>query len=165
MKPEVLSKEIVELLNIGIQKEYEHSYFYQSISNWCNSVGFVEAGAYFLKESNEELEHARRFQNFLIDWNVTPQLPTNKTPRILEFKNLQHCIEEVYNNEIDLYEEYNDISMKIFKIGDLSVFDFMQFYRDAQKQSVTTYSDMLNKFEGIDPNDKFKVMLLQEKLF
>lgn len=165
IKPEKISKEIVDLLALGLQKEYEHSYFYQAVSNWCNAVGFVEAGSYFLKESNEEVEHARRFQNYLIDWNVTPPLPTNTTPRILEFKNLLHCIEEIYSNEINLYEDYNEISMKIFKTGDLNAFDFMQFYRDAQKHSVTTYSDMLNKLEGVDANDKFKMLLLQEKLF
>jgi ferritin len=55
--------------------------------------------------------------------------------------------------------------MKIFKCGDISAFDFMQFYRDAQKSSVTTFSDMLNKLEGVDVNDKFKMLLLQEKLF
>ena len=165
IKPEKLSKEVVDLLILGLEKEYEHSYFYQSVSNWCASNGYIQAAEFFLKESDEEIGHARRFQNYLIDWNVIPQLPTNKTPRILEFKNLLNCIEEIYDNEINLYEEYNDISMKIFKCGDISAFDFMQFYRDAQKSSVTTFSDMLNKLEGVDVNDKFKMLLLQEKLF
>jgi len=55
--------------------------------------------------------------------------------------------------------------MKIFKYGDLCVFDFLQFFRKAQKDSVATYSDMLNVLEGCNRGSKFEMLLLQEELF
>jgi ferritin len=103
-------------------------------------------------------------EQYLIDWNVTPSLPTIQTP-VLEFSDLLKVIEIAYDNEYKLYEEYEDSSMKIFKYGDLCVFDFLQFFRKAQKDSVATYSDMLNVLEGCNRGSKFEMLLLQEELF
>jgi ferritin len=55
--------------------------------------------------------------------------------------------------------------MDIFKTGDLCVFDFLQFYRKTQTESVAQYSDMLNILDGVDVSDKFKMLLLEETLF
>jgi len=48
---------------------------------------------------------------------------------------------------------------------DLCVFDFLQEFRMLQKQSVAEYSDKLNMLEGVDGKDKFKLLLLEKKLF
>ncbi len=164
MKPEKLSQLVVDFLTKRLQDEYNHHYFYQAASNWCNNVGFKKAGAYFLEESTEELGHARMIEQYLIDWNITPSLPTIQQP-ILEFSDLLSVIETAYNNEYKLYEDYEDSSMGIFKLGDLCVFDFLQFFRKAQKDSVATYSDMLNVLEGCNRGSKFEMLLLQEELF
>jgi hypothetical protein len=55
--------------------------------------------------------------------------------------------------------------MKIFKTGDLCVFDFLQQYRVGQKESVAEYSDKLNMLEGTNTGSKFEMLMLEEKLF
>ena len=163
-KPEKLSKEVVDLLLPRLQNEFDAYYFYRAASNWCKNVGFMKAGEYFDNESKDELEHAKKIENFLIDWNVTPQLPAIGKPT-LTFSNLGEVIEKAYAMELALYEAYEDTSVKIFKTSDLCVFDFLQFYRTTQAKSVAEYSDMLNKLEGVSAGDKFQMLLLQENLF
>lgn len=163
-KPETLSKEIIAFLLLRLQDELNAFYFYRSASNWCTNVGFLKAGAYFEKESADELVHAKGIEDFLVQWNVTPALPSVDKP-VLEFKELPRLIEMAYDIEFKLYEDYEDISAKIFKTGDLCVFDFLQTYRSIQTKSVAEYSDMINVLQGCNESSKFELLMLEETLF
>lgn len=162
--PNKLSPGIVKLLQLRLKNEYNHHYFYQSASNWCKNVGFQKAGSYFETESSEELEHARKIQQYLVDWNVTPIIPNADMPKF-EFKNLADVIQSAYDTEYELYSEYEDVSKRIFEAGDICTFDFLMFFRTTQKDAVTAYSDMINILEGVDITNKFQMLLLEEKLF
>ena len=48
---------------------------------------------------------------------------------------------------------------------DICTFDFLQPLRAIQTKSVAEYSDKLNLLEGVEGTDKFKALLLEEKLF
>lgn len=164
IKPEKLDQEVVSILLPLLTKELSHFYMYRSATNWANNVGFVKAGKYFAEESEEESGHAKKIEQYLVDWNITPSLPIITTP-ILEFTNLGELISHVYTKEYELYADYEDASVKIFEIGDICVFDFLQEFRKIQKDAVALYSDMLNKLDGVDVSNKFQMLLLEEKLF
>lgn len=163
-KPVKLPEEIVDLLLPRLADEFKAFYAYRAASNWCQNVGFMKAADYFAKESADELTHAKKLESYLVDWNVIPELPKIEEPEI-EFQNLASVIETAYNLEYALYEEYEDTSMKILKLGDLCVFDFLQFYRTTQKESVAEYSDMMNVLDGVKTDDKFQMLMLEENLF
>lgn len=163
-KPNQLPQEIVNLLLPRLQDEFNAYYFYRSASNWCKNVGFFKAAKFFAEESEDELKHANKIEDFLIDWNVTPDLPVIGKP-VLAFQLLSDVIESAYNIEYTLYEDYEETSAKIFKTGDLCVFDFLQFYRKTQTDSVAQYSDMLNVLEGVNVASKFEMLLIEENLF
>ena len=162
-KPVKLSTEVVNLLLPRLSDEYKAFYTYRAAANWCQNVGFMLAAKYFEKESADELAHAKGIEEFLTNWNVIPQLPKVDAPE-LNFKGLVEVIETAYNMEYELYEEYEDTSMKVFKTGDLCTFDFLQKYRSIQTASVAEYSDMINKLEGVTAN-KFELLVLEETLF
>lgn len=163
MTPKKLSNEIVALLLPRLADEFKAYYAYRAIANWCKNVGYFKAAAFFEAESADELSHAKKIENFLTDWNVTPALPTISAPQT-DFKNLKQTIEVAYQMEYDLYEEYEDTSAKVFKTSDLCVFDFLQEFRTIQAKSVAEYSDKLNVLEGVS-GSKFEFLLLEENLF
>ena len=165
IKPEKLDQEVVDILLPLLSKELSHFYMYRNASNWANNVGFLKAGKYFAEESEEESGHAKKIEQYLVDWNVQPMLPTVNPPVTMEFGNIGDLISHVYTKEYELYADYEDASMKIFDTGDLCVFDFLQEFRKIQKDAVALYSDMLNKLEGVDVANKFQMLMLEEKLF
>jgi len=162
MKPTALNAQIAKLINDRLTDEYFAHYSYQAISNYCYSVGFMKAGEYFKKESDDELVHARKLQEFLFGWNVIPDLPVIAKPK-LEFKTLLEVIELAYKLEIDLYNAYNDICETIEE-ADSAVYQFLTFFLNVQTESVAAYSDMINLCEGV-PSDKLNMLLLEKKLF
>jgi ferritin len=163
-QPKKLPSEIVALLLPRLQDEYNAFYMYRSASNWCNNVGYMKAGKYFAKESEDELAHAKKIEDFLVQWNVTPELPMVAQPT-LEFKNLPEIIEAAYDVEYKLYEMYEETSVKIFETGDICVFDFLQPFRAIQTASVAEYSDMINILDGVNTESKFELFMLEENLF
>jgi ferritin len=163
MKPYSLDKGVVDLLAPRHLDEMDAFYFYRAASNWCQGVGYFKAAAFFAAESQDELEHAAKIEKYLVDWNITVPLPTVPKPRV-DFSGLLEVLEEAYKIEYDLYEAYEDTSKKLFNM-DLCTFDFLQQFRLIQTKSVAEYSDKLNMLEDVDGKDKFKLLLLEEKLF
>jgi len=164
IKPNQLEAEVVNMLLPRLQDEYTAFYFYRAASNWCQGVGYEKAAEFFANESKDELEHAAKIEKYLVDWNVTPDLPALQRPP-LEFSNLISVIEQAYKIEYDLYEEYEKTSMDIFNAQDTCTFDFLQQFRMIQTKSVAEYSDKLNMLEGVEPTSKFEMLLLEKKLF
>jgi len=163
MKPEALPKLIVDLLLPRLSDEFKAYYFYRAASNWCKNVGYMKAGSYFHNESDDELQHAKKIEDFLVDWNVSPDLPHIMKPQIT-FKSLMEVIEKAYELEFNLYEAYEETSVKILKTGDICAFDFLQPLRAIQTKSVAEYSDMLNILDGVSCS-KFEMLQLEETLF
>jgi hypothetical protein len=73
-----LTPEIVDILNAAIAEEYTAHYFYRNATNWCAGIGYLKAAAFFAQEAENELEHAKGLQKYLVDWNVMPLLPSIK---------------------------------------------------------------------------------------
>jgi ferritin len=162
MKPNKLQDDVVSLLIPRLEDEYKAFYMYRAASNWCKNVGYFVAAEFFANESKDELKHAKKIEAYLVDWNVTPDLPVIEKPQ-LEFTTLVELIEAAYNIEYDLYEAYEDTSKQMFN-KDLCVFDFLQEFRMIQKEAVAEYSDKLNMLEGVDAN-KMNLLLIEHKLF
>ena len=162
MKPKQLNSKISTLINSLITDEYHAHYQYQAASNWCQGAGFTKAAEFFKKESDDELEHARRIMQYLVDWNVTPELPVIVKP-VLEFKSLIEAIEMGYQLEFDLLNKYQDITADIEEM-DTAAYEFLSQFLSIQTESVANYSDMLNVLEGVDPT-KFNMLLIEPLLF
>lgn len=161
---EKLHPSVEAILTAKIAREYGHHYFYQIAGNWCQVEGFEKAAEYFLKESLEELEHAKKIQKYIVDWNCNPSISI-LMPEKKEFSSLVELIQDAYNTEYELYEIYKKDSIEILSIGDVCSFDFLQFFRDAQKDAVINYSNMLSILEGVDVSNKFNLLMLDKKLF
>lgn len=161
--PEKLQSSIVKLLTDRISDEHKAFYFYRAASNWCKDKGFFKASAFFQTEATDELEHSKKLQDYLVDWNVVPELPTIESPAE-DFSSLVEIIEKAYDIEYALYEEYEDISMTIFKMPDPCTFDFLQEFRTIQRTSVAEYSDKLNVLNGVEPT-KINLLLIEKNLF
>lgn len=160
--PKKLSEESVKLILDVLGDEYAAFYHYRAAGNYCKGAGYDIAAQFFFNESEDELKHAKDLETFLVDWNVTPELPEIVQPK-LEFSSLLDCIETSYTMEYDLYEKYEKDGGKAMKM-DLCVFNLLQDKIRTQNAAVAEYSDKLNMLEGVEPT-KINFLLLENKLF
>ena len=160
--PFTLGKETIQLLTDRLRDEYTAHYFYRNASNWCRGVGYKNAEAFFAKEAENELGHAKLLQDYMVDWNVQPTLPEIKPA--IEFESLIDIVNKAYALEYGLYTSYNKDSVKLFQ-SDSTTFDFLQQLRTGQNEAVIEYSDLLNAAELIDPNNLLDILHYEEIYF
>ena len=160
--PKTLADSSVKILTDRLRDEYAAHYFYRNATNWCAGIGYLKAAAFFTQEAENELDHAKGLQKYLVDWNVMPLLPSIK-PNVT-FTDLIDIINKAYMLEYALFESYNADSKELFAT-DLATFDFLTGYRTGQTQSVIEYSDLLNAAELIDINNKFEILYFEQTYF
>jgi ferritin len=162
VNPNRLDEETISLLNERIKDEYTAHYFYRSAANWCKNMNYKKAASFFDAEADSELTHAKGIQDYMADWNVIPNFGSDNDTR--EFSSLVDIINNAYEMELGLMNEYNKNSSTLFT-NDLTTFDFLQDYRKIQKDAVIEYSDLLNALLLIDNTDKFQVLYFEQTYF
>jgi ferritin len=160
--PKALSPEITNMLCQRLCDEYTAHFFYRNAANWCRNMNYKKAAAYFEAEASSELDHAKGLQEYIVDFNVMPEIPQAKTEA--RISSLVDIINQAYGLELNLMNAYNANSSEVFS-KDLTTFDFLQEYRTIQKEAVIEYSDLLNAAKLVDFNDKFQILFFEQTYF
>lgn len=154
-----LSQETVTELTDRIKDEYTAHYFYRNAANWCTDANYKKAAAFFDAEAVTELEHAKGLQDYMTGFNIIPVIPATETTK--QFNSLPQIIREAYGIELDLMKKYNATSGKLFG-SDLTTFDFLQSYRNIQKESVVEYNDLINALSLVNEDNKLDVLYFEQ---
>lgn len=162
LQPNTISPEVIKMLIERIGDEYTAHYFYRNAANWCKEKAYFKAAAFFDVEADTELTHAKKVQDYLVDWNVMPIIPP--VQMLPQFSNLIDIINKAYEMEYGLYEKYNQNSAAIFPT-DLATFDFLQELRVIQRTSVAEYSDLLNAAQLVNVSNNFEVLYFEQTYF
>ena len=64
MTPNKLEQKSVNTLLPLLTSEYDAFYHYRALSNWCKGVGYEKAAEFFAKESEDELSHAKKIEQY-----------------------------------------------------------------------------------------------------
>jgi ferritin len=157
-----LNNKVIKLLTERLKDEYYAHYLYRAAANWCHDMNYKKAAAFFDADANTELEHAGMIQTYMTDFNINPTIPSAETK--FKFENLIDIVHQAYQFELKLMKSYNENSHSIFR-EDLTTFDFLQKFRDIQKESVVEFSDLINASNLIDKEDKFQVLYFEQTYF
>jgi len=157
-----ISDKIVKLIQDRLKDEYYAHYLYRAAANWCHDMNYKKAAAFFDADADTELVHAGILQKYLTDFNVIPEIP--KAEITHKFNNLGDIINQAYEFELELMKSYNKISHTVFQ-EDLTTFDFLQQFRDIQKESVIEFSDLINGSNLVDKTDKFQILYFEQTYF
>ena len=157
-----LSDKVIKILTNRIKDEYTAHYFYRSAANWCQDMNYKKAGEFFTNEAIDELTHAQKIQEYMVDFNIQPVIP--QAPTKHKFDNLIDIVHGAYKMELGLMKEYNKNSQSVFT-SDITTFDFLTEFREIQKGAVVEYNDLINASNLVDKSDKFQVLYFEQTYF
>ena len=160
--PKTLDASIVSALEARLKDEYTAHLIYKNAANWCKNVGYVKAGAFFEAEAADELTHAQKLQDYMIQWNILPQIPVATVPNTM--KSLIDCVNASYTFEYGLLQSYSQVQMEVDCVHP-STFNFVQEFVDIQNHSVGVFSDLLNALVLVDYNNKLDLLMFEDKYF
>ncbi|KAI6178730.1 soma ferritin [Aphelenchoides besseyi] len=109
------STEVQEGINNQINFEFTASYLYLAMSNYCRrtSVAMPGAGAFFLKQSYEEREHAQKLIDYMIDRGGKVDLQPLERPMRQKWKNLL----QIFHHSLDLERSNNYALLELHKVA------------------------------------------------
>lgn len=162
IKPNGLPKEVEDLLNNRLGDEYSAHYLYRIASNWCANMNYQKSAKYFENESESELSHAKKIQEYLVQWNHIPIIPTIESN--IEFNSLIDIINHAYSIEFNLLEKYSKDQVSCLNIHPPTS-NFIKEYVEIQTESVKEYSDLLNALNLIDFNNKLDLLIFERNYF
>jgi len=125
-------------------------------------MNYKNAATFFDGEAKNELKHALKLQEYIVQWNGLPVIPQVNTNH--KFNNLAEVVVGAYDMEFDLFNKYMDNSRTIFNL-DLATFDFLVFFRDEQNAAVAEYSDLINALQLINPENNFEMLYFENQYF
>jgi ferritin len=157
-----LNPKVIKILTSRIKDEYTAHYYYRAASNWCQDMNYKKAAEFFKNEADDELEHAKKIQEYMVDFNIQPVIPNAPTKHT--FENLIDIVHGAYKLELDLMKMYNKDSQLIFS-SDITTFDFLTEFREIQKGAVIEYNDLINATNLVDKTDKFQVLYFEQTYF
>ena len=157
-----LDAKVIKILTDRIKDEYIAHYYYRAASNWCQDMNYKKAAEFFTNEAIDELTHAQKIQEYMVDFNIQPVIP--QAPTKHKFSNLIDIVHGAYKMELGLMKEYNKNSQSIFT-SDITTFDFLTEFREIQKGAVVEYNDLINASNLVDKSDKFQVLYFEQTYF
>ena len=104
----MIDGDIQDAVNTQIRNEYYSSYLYLSMSAYCESRNFSGFASWLRKQSEEELVHAMKFFDYLIDRGGRVVLDSIEQPAS-EFGTFLEMFEEVLEHEREVTGMINNI--------------------------------------------------------
>jgi ferritin len=157
-----LSDKVVKILTDRIKDEYTAHYYYRAAANWCQDMNYTKAAEFFKAEAADELTHAEELEEYMVDFNIQPEIP--QAPTKHSFKNLIDIINGAYEMELGLMQEYNKNSNDLFT-EDITTFDVLGKFRKVQRKAVIEYNDLINASNLVDKTDKFQILYFEQTYF
>ena len=152
----------IKIITERIKDEYTAHYYYRAASNWCKDMNYKKAAEFFSNEADDELTHSKTLQDYMVDFNVIPEIPQAKTKH--DFDNLIDVVYGAYKMELGLMNSYNKNSQELFN-SDITTYDLFTKFRKIQKNAVVEYNDLINASNLIDKKDKFQVLYFEQTYF
>jgi len=142
----MLNKQIYELINSQINKELYSAYLYLEIANYFNEKGLPGFAAWYTKQSEEEVEHAMKFNAYVYQQGEKVVLETIDKP-VVEFKQPREALEAALEHEKKVTAWINDIYALAVKQGDFRTQKFLDWFISEQTEEEENADEMIAKYD------------------
>lgn len=144
----MLSRKMQSALNDQINAELGSAYLYLSMSAWCEGQDLPGFAAWFRKQSKEEIGHAMRIFDFVVDRDGEVTLKTVEAPAV-RFRNLQVVWETTLKAEQSVTERINRLYALAAAEKDYATQAMLQWFLTEQIEEEKTASLMLEQVKKI----------------
>ena len=157
-----MKKEAIELLQFRIQQEELSSRIYEQMSLCLEDKAFFGAAKLWKKYSEEELNHAQFAKDYLLSFNIKPELRKLDAP-VYEYSCLCDIIEATLEHEQLITDQCNELAEKAHELKDYNLVTLALKYCSEQIEEMNKSNNLVNLLETFG-RDKIALKLLDEQL-
>lgn len=104
----MIKKDVQDAINNQIRNEYYSSYLYLSMASYCESINYEGFASWLREQSKEELEHAMRLFDYMVDRDGRVILESIDKPPS-EFGSLLEMFQQVHDHEKEVTSMINQL--------------------------------------------------------
>jgi len=154
----MISKEMQEALNNQISNEYFSSYTYLSMSAYCESINMQGFAAWLRRQSTEELEHALKIFDYVLDRSGKVTLKAIEQPAS-KFSSLLKMFQQVVEHEREVTGMINKLYELALNEGDHATAVEMQWFITEQVEEEKNALNLVEKLKLAGDNSSALLIL------
>ncbi len=147
----MISKPVLESMNLQIMHELYSAYFYLSMSAHCDAENLPGFAKWLKLQAYEEQEHAMRFYEYILDRGGKVTLMAIQQPPV-DFKSPLDIFRQVYEHEQKVTALINDIYKVATEEKDVASQIMLQWFISEQVEEEKNASSILDMLTKIGDN-------------
>ena len=130
-------------LNDQIAAEFAAAHAYLAMSCALDRMALKVLAQRFLKQHDEEREHAMKILHYVQEVGGTVTLDAVAKPK-KDYKNVEAIVSTALQNEKDITAKINDLMTLAESEKDYATRSFLEWFVDEQVEEVSSMTDLLN---------------------
>lgn len=144
----MLPKKIESAFNDQIRNELQSAYLYLAMAAACEKQGLPGCGAWLRSQWEEEIAHAMRFYNFIIDRDGTVELKALDAPSI-SFGSPLAVFERALANEREVTASINGLYELVQKEKDYASQPLLDWFVTEQVEEEATVGQIVDDLRRV----------------
>lgn len=157
----MISKKMNEALNKHLNNEFFSAYLYLGMSAKCQELGLKGAATWFMAQYNEEMDHAMRFYNYILDQGEKIELLDIKKSEI-NVTTLKELFEKTLEHERVVTQYINELMDLALQEKDHATMAFLQWFVTEQIEEESTVADILDQLKLVENSGNGLFMIDRE---
>lgn len=158
----MLDSDIQDAINTQIRNEYYSSYLYLSMSAYCESRSFPGCASWLRRQSEEELVHAMKLFDYMVDRGARVVLESIDQPPS-EFGALLEVFEEVLEHEREVTGMINSLYDLAVSQNDHATAVALHWFIEEQVEEEKSAEEVVEKLKLASDNGA-ALMILDAEL-
>ena len=152
----MLHKDVVDLLEQQINKEFYSAYLYLDISNYYYDKNLDGFGNWYKIQAQEERDHALLFLTYLQNNDVYPKMTAIDAPD-KTYEDFRAPLTTALKHEQYVTALINAIYAEAMKHNDFRTLQFLDWFVKEQGEEEKNASDLVGRFDlfGSDPKSLY----------
>lgn len=138
---ELISQKTIDLLNYRIQQEQMTSKNYEQMFLWLKNESYFNAAELWKKNYEDELEHAGWAKEYLLSFNVMPELATIPEPENL-FTSFEDIVNKTYDFEVETTKQCRELAKHALEEGDYNLLTLANKFNEEQIEEMNSINDL-----------------------
>ncbi len=153
----MLNKNVEAAMNDQLQKELQSAYVYLAMSAYTESQSLPGMSQWLRAQWQEELAHAMKFYNFIIDRGSKVQLKTLNAPPV-EYKSPLHVFETALEHERSVTRSINDLYELVAKEKDFASQAWLDWFATEQVEEEKNVGQVVEDLKRIGDGEGLFVL-------
>jgi ferritin len=131
-------------LNVQIGEELNSAYIYLSASIWLKEHSLNKLSSWYFAQYNEELSHAYKFMNYIIDVGGTARIPAIPEPKS-DWASVKEIVDTGYAHEQYITGKIHELVTLSEELKDFNPRELLQWFVTEQIEEEASASELVER--------------------